>query len=139
MLYNWHIDLRDRIDRSSSRDAVHFQIVKAIIHDIENGRLAPGAWLPSSRYLAETLGFNRKAVVFAYEHLIAQGWLTSLGTRGTAVAAAPHRVPATAPSPDPGPCGVGYRFRKPRRGRAAFRLAPAAPGASLERPEKDLG
>ncbi len=119
MLYNWHIDLRDRIDRSSSRDAVHFQIVKAIIHDIENGRLAPGAWLPSSRYLAETLGFNRKAVVFAYEHLIAQGWLTSLGTRGTAVAAAPHR----------GPAGSAIAFAS---------LAEAAPLSALRLPRPAL-
>lgn len=139
MFYNWHIGLRDRIDRSISRDPLHFQIVNAIIHDIENGRLAPGAWLPSSRYLAETLGFNRKTVVFAYEHLIAQGWLASLGTRGTAVAAALPRAPATASPPDSSSCGVGYRFRKPRRGRAAFRLASAALGASLELPEKDQG
>jgi GntR family transcriptional regulator/MocR family aminotransferase len=31
------------------------------------------------------LGVNRKTVVLAYEDLIAQGWLTSLGTRGTIV------------------------------------------------------
>lgn len=138
MLYNWHIDLRDRIDRSR-HDPLHFQIVNAIIRDIENGRFAPGAWLPSSRYLAEILGFNRKTVVLAYGHLIAQGWLTSLGTRGTAVTAALPRVPATAPPPDSGPCGVGYRFRKPRQGRAAYRLAPAALEASLESQEKDQG
>ncbi|WP_077145536.1 GntR family transcriptional regulator [Sphingopyxis sp. KK2] len=136
MLYNWHIGLRDRIDRSR-RDPLHFQIAHAIVHDIEHGRLAPGAWLPSSRYLAETLGFNRKAVVRAYERLIAQGWLTSLGTRGTAVAAALPCLSATSRLPDAGPCGVGYRFRKPRRDRATRGLASVAPGASSDIQRKD--
>lgn len=138
MLYNWHIVLRDRIDRSR-RDPLHSQIVKAIVRDIETGRLAPGAWLPSSRYLAETLGFNRKTVVLAYEHLIAQGWVTSLGTRGTAVAAGLPRAPTIVPPPDSSLCGVGYRFRKRRPGRAAYRLASAALGTSLEHQEKDQG
>lgn len=138
MLYNWHVDLRDRIDRGR-REPLHFQIVRVIVHDIESGQLAPGAWLPSSRYLAETLGFNRKTVVMAYGHLIARGWLTSLGTRGTAVAATRPGVPATAPLPGPGSCGIGYRFRKPRRGRTACRLAPTALGASLELQKKDQG
>ncbi|MBL8650126.1 MAG: winged helix-turn-helix transcriptional regulator [Sphingopyxis sp.] len=114
MLYNWPIGLGDRVDRSL-REPIHCQIVNAIIHDIENGRLAPGAWLPSSRYLAETAGFNRKTVVSAYEKLIACGWLTSLGTRGTAVATVPPAMPATTPPLDPDTCGFGYRFRKPRQ------------------------
>lgn len=138
MLQNWHVGLRDRIDRRR-REALHCQIASAIIHDIEAGRLMPGAWLPSSRYLAETLGLNRKTVVSAYAYLIAQGWLASLGTSGTAVAAGLPRVSATTPPPDAGTCGVGYRFRKPRRDRAAFRLASAAPGASLEPQKKDQG
>ena len=138
MLQNWHVGLRDRIDRGR-REALRFQIVHAIVDDIETGRLMPGAWLPSSRYLAETLGFNRKTVVSAYQYLIARGWLTSLGTSGTAVAARLPRVSATAPPSDSGACGIGYRFRKPRRGRAAFRLASAAPGASLEPQKKDQG
>jgi len=135
MLYNWHIGLRDRIDRDR-RDPLHIQITHAIIHDIENGRLPPGAWLPSSRYLAETLGFNRKPVVLAYKNLIAQGWLTSLGTCGTAVAAAPPGQPTTQP-PDARPCGVGYRFRKLRRARATPGLASSAPRAPLEIQWKD--
>lgn len=138
MLQNWHVGLRDRIDRGR-REALHCQIASAIIHDIEAGRLMPGAWLPSSRYLAETLGLNRKTVVSAYAYLIAQGWLASLGTSGTAVAARLPRVSAITPPPDSGACGIGYRFRKPRRGRAACRLAPAVPCASLELQEKDQG
>lgn len=133
MLTNWHHGLHDRIDRGR-RDALHIQIADAIVHDIESGRLAPGAWLPSSRYLAETLGFNRKTVVLAYGQLIAQGWLASLGTRGTAVAAARPGAPAATPPP---PCGTGYRFRKARHGRATPGLAPAARAASLHIQRKD--
>ncbi|MGH6633212.1 MAG: GntR family transcriptional regulator, partial [Sphingopyxis sp.] len=73
MLQNWHVGLRDRIDRTR-REPLHFQIVNAIIHDIENGRLASGSYLPSSRSLASVLDLNRKTVVLVYEHLIAQGW-----------------------------------------------------------------
>ncbi|MBL0915249.1 MAG: winged helix-turn-helix transcriptional regulator [Sphingopyxis sp.] len=118
MLYHWHIGLRDRIDRER-RAPLHSQIVDAIIRDIENGQLAPGAWLPSSRYLAETLGLNRKTVVSAYAHLIAEGWLASLGTRGTAVTTAPPVTHVTMPPIDPSTCSFGYRFRKPR-GRSAI-------------------
>ncbi|MBN8842543.1 MAG: GntR family transcriptional regulator [Sphingomonadales bacterium] len=80
MLQNWHVGLRDRIDRSR-REPLHFQIVNAIVQDIESGRLPSGAYLPSSRGLAAMLDLNRKTVVLVYQHLIAQGWLTSLGTR----------------------------------------------------------
>ena len=61
------------------------QIIHALIHEIQRGRLLPGATLPSSRELATTLGVNRKTIVQAYEDLIAQGWLSSDGTRGTIV------------------------------------------------------
>jgi len=65
---------------------MYMQIIQAVIRDIERGRLTSGAYLPSSRELAQILGVNRKTVVLAYEDLIAQGWLDSTGTRGTMVA-----------------------------------------------------
>lgn len=136
MLYNWHIRLPGGIDRSR-RDPLHSRIVKAIIRDIETGRLASEAWLPSSRYPGKTLGFNRKTVVLAYEHLIAQDWPTSLGTRGTTVAAGRPGAPKATLPPRPRPFGGGYRFRKPLQGRASYRFAPAALGASLAPQEKD--
>ncbi len=80
------ITIGDRIDPARSAP-IYMQIVHALIHEIERGRLPPGAYLPSSRDLAATLGVNRKTVVQAYEDLIAQGWLTAGGTRGTMVSA----------------------------------------------------
>jgi GntR family transcriptional regulator/MocR family aminotransferase len=86
MLRPWKMLLAERID--SHREApLYMQIVHALIHEIQRGRLLPGAYLPSSRELAAALGVNRKTIVLAFEDLIAQGWLTSAGTRGTMVAA----------------------------------------------------
>ena len=84
MLRPWQVSLADRIDPSRAVP-IYMQIIQALIRDIERGRLASGAYLPSSRELATLLGVNRKTVVLAYEDLIAQGWLASAGTRGTMV------------------------------------------------------
>lgn len=84
MLRPWKISLAERVDRERTAP-VYLQIVHALIHDIQRGRLAPGTFLPSSRELATTLGVNRKTIVSAYDDLIAQGWLASDGTRGTIV------------------------------------------------------
>jgi GntR family transcriptional regulator/MocR family aminotransferase len=86
MLRPWQVSFRGRID--SSRDTpIYMQIIQALIRDIEGGRLTSGTYLPSSRELAQMIGVNRKTVVLAYEDLIAQGWLDSVGTRGTMVSA----------------------------------------------------
>lgn len=84
MLRPWQVSLSERID-SSLPTPVYLQIIQALIRDIERGRLKSGEFLPSSRELAEALKVNRKTVVLAYEDLIAQGWLSSAGTRGTMV------------------------------------------------------
>src|SRR3546814_16560688 len=92
------------------------QIIQALIRDIERGRLTSGTYLPSSRQLARILGVNRKTVVFAYEDLIAQGWLDSAGTRGTMVAASlpdllnRHQGEAEATMSD---AVIDYRFARP--------------------------
>ncbi|KKC27405.1 MocR-like pyridoxine biosynthesis transcription factor PdxR [Sphingomonas sp. SRS2] len=86
MLRPWQVSLSERID--PARDVpIYMQIIQALIRDIERQRLISGTYLPSSRELAAVLGVNRKTVVLAYEDLIAQGWLTSAGTRGTMVSA----------------------------------------------------
>lgn len=85
MLRPLHVILGDRIDPSKDTP-IYMQIISAIIRDIERGRLSPGTYLPGSRQLAQELGINRKTVVLAYEELIAQGWLSSEGTKGTMVA-----------------------------------------------------
>lgn len=63
------------------------QLTRALIHEIQRGRLLPGSMLPGSRPLAKRLGVNRKVVVAAVEDLVAQGWLETRRASGTRVAA----------------------------------------------------
>jgi len=95
MLRPWQVSLGARVD--PARDTpIYMQIIHALIRDIETGRLPSGTYLPSSRELAAALEVNRKTVVLAYEDLIAQGWLSTEGTRGTMVS---RSLPIT-PTPE---------------------------------------
>jgi len=107
MLRPWQVTLSERIDPERGTP-IYMQIIHALIRDIETGRLASGTYLPSSRELANALGVNRKTVVLAYEDLIAQGWLSTEGTRGTMVS----RALPTGTSPDVSPQEQGQRFEQ---------------------------
>lgn len=133
MLRPWQISLSQRI-AADRPEPVYMQIIQAVIRDIESGRLSSGAYMPSSRELAASLAVNRKTVVLAYEDLIAQGWLSSAGTRGTMVSAAlpetivPAGLPAPAPE-DSGEARAEYRFTPaPERSLAL----PDGPGIKLD-------
>ncbi len=131
MLRPWQVSLGERID--PDRDVpIYMQIIQALIRDIERGRLTSGTYLPSSRQLARILGVNRKTVVFAYEDLIAQGWLDSAGTRGTMVAASlpdpvnRHQGEAEATMSD---AVIDYRFALPPERPIAL---PSGPGLKVD-------
>lgn len=62
------------------------QLARALVVEIQRGRLAPGSFLPGSRTLASQVGVNRKVVVAAVDELVAQGWLEALPARGVRVA-----------------------------------------------------
>jgi len=64
------------------------QICDAIHLAIEQGRLARGAELPSTRALAAKLGVSRNTVITAYEELRAMGAITSVRGSRTRVAGA---------------------------------------------------
>jgi GntR family transcriptional regulator / MocR family aminotransferase len=66
MLRPWKIVLAQRL-RNDSGTPLYMQIVHALIHEIQRGRLQPGTYLPSTRDLAATLGVNRKTIVIAYD------------------------------------------------------------------------
>ena len=53
---------------------------------IANGRLSPGARLPSTRQLARQLGVSRNTVMSAYEDVEAQGLLVACTGAGSFVA-----------------------------------------------------
>jgi len=106
----WRFDLVLSADRTVSRQT---QIVRAVIHEIQRGRLGPGAQLPGSRTLAAQLSVNRKVVVAAVDELVAQGWLETRPARGVHVAEhLPTLAVADVDSPKPRPVAA----RAPRVG-----------------------
>lgn len=82
MLRSW--ELKIELGKSAGL-AVYLQLVQKIIEDIQLGRLLPSDAMPGTRYLANSLGINRKTVIMAYDELIAQGWLVTEKRRGTFV------------------------------------------------------
>ena len=71
---------------------LHAQLEAQLRDAVRDGRLAPGARLPSSRVLASGLGVSRGVVVEAYAQLAAEGYL---GVRpGAAPVVAAHAAPA---------------------------------------------
>lgn len=66
---------------------VYLTVARALIRDIERGRMAPGDRLPGSRTLAAQLGVSRNTVLAAFDELIAQGWVESRPASGTFVSA----------------------------------------------------
>jgi len=112
MLRPLKLTLTDKID-PARKTPIYIQIIQAVVRDIERGRLPKGTYLPSSRELAYALGVNRKTVVLAYEDLIAQGWLSAQGTRGTFVSNdLPDPSHRRAP-PEDAPARADYRFTPP--------------------------
>jgi len=63
----------------SRSEPLFLQLSGALQQDIRSGRLRPGARLPGSRTLAESLGIHRNTVLAGYGELIAQGWLDAGG------------------------------------------------------------
>ena len=82
--------------RGSRRDGrpVYRQIAERIRADIESGRLADGAQLPTIRALAQELGVNRDTVALAYEELAAAGLVEATVGRGSFVRARGAVAPA---------------------------------------------
>ena len=83
------------LDPDSSRTRYR-QIFDAVRHAILAGRLPPGTQVPSTRALAAQLGVARSTVVLAYEHLIAEGYLTGSTGSGSYVA---RDLPDLTPAP----------------------------------------
>ena len=66
----------------------------AVVQAVLDGRLAPGAPLPSSRELARSLGLSRNTVTSAYLQLIDEDFLESRPRSGVFVATCPIGVAA---------------------------------------------
>ena len=78
---------------------------------IRNGTLAAGTRLVASRTLAEELGLARNTVLYAYEQLASEGYVTG-DRRGTIVAAlAPERKPPALAAVPAAQAGLSQRAR----------------------------
>src|SRR5262245_6097629 len=105
-----HLDLAGAGTRSRERAGIgrRAAIEDALRTAIQDGRLAAGASLPSTRALARDLAVARGTVTEAYDQLVAEGWLAARRGSGTVVAwtgehegtsAHPRRSPAVEAVP----------------------------------------
>ncbi|MFF3065063.1 PLP-dependent aminotransferase family protein [Oerskovia sp. NPDC057915] len=77
------------LDLGAGPGPLHGRLEDAVREAVFTGRVPPGAALPPSRVLADTLGVSRWVVTEAYGQLVAEGFLESRTGSGT-------RVPLTA-------------------------------------------
>jgi GntR family transcriptional regulator/MocR family aminotransferase len=80
-----------------AREPIAAQISAGLRDAMRDGRLAPGARLPSWRDFAAQLGVARGTVRQAYERLIDEGLVVALGAAGTRVVRKPPAVREQAP------------------------------------------
>ena len=78
------------LDRSRDR-TLQAQIREAIVSAIVEGRMLPGARLPSSRKLAVHLEVSRLTVTLAYQELVSQGYIATVPRSGYLVSDAAPR------------------------------------------------
>ncbi|QRO02866.1 PLP-dependent aminotransferase family protein [Archangium violaceum] len=129
MLRTWKLTLE--VDPSSTVP-LFVQVARAVVRDIERGRLSPGDALPGTRALSRSLGVHRNTVDAAYRELIHQGWASAEPSRGTFVSTA---LPVAAPKGFGGtprqrmPARPGFPF--PQEEVAPERVAPP-PRGTLE-------
>ena len=78
-----------RLDRDSDVP-LHTQVYAGLRDSILDGRLRPGASIPSTRALPSLLGVSRNTVLEAYNQLLAEGFIEPRVGSGTYVA---HSIP----------------------------------------------
>ena len=135
------LDLPLRLDAAAGNQSE--QVRAGLRAAILGGNLAPGSRLPSSRALADQIGFRRNAVLTAYELLQLDGLVETERGSGTFVAASlPSRRsarspgPTLAPPPPPLPFALGQPWSDPEILRA---LAKAVRSRILRADPDDLG
>jgi DNA-binding transcriptional MocR family regulator len=128
------VELHLTLDRATGRLAG--QLAAGLRAATRDGRLAPGARLPSTRDLADDLGVSRGVAVAAYEQLVAEGFFVSRQGDGTRVAQLPPAAPPAgarseahrrtlrlAAGTEAGPAdppGIGYDLRPGKPDFASF-------------------
>jgi GntR family transcriptional regulator/MocR family aminotransferase len=114
-------ELQLQLDGSCG-EPLFLQISRAITGDIQRGRLRPGARLPGTRTLAESLDVHRNTVIAAYAELTSEGWIESSRASGTFVA---RSLPTVRP-------------RAFTTASSGVRARPARPGFELRGPAPSI-
>jgi len=97
------------------------QLVNGVVEAIRQGRLAPGAPVPSTRRLAAALGVHRNTVVAAFDDLVAQGWFETTRASHTRVTGA---LPEAAAVPGRRGAGPGFDLVPWKSSAATFEAVP---------------
>lgn len=99
MLQRTVVTLPLQLDRAAPT-ALQDQLYEQLRRLILTGRLKPNSRIIATRFLAEQVGVSRRTVLFAYERLIAEGYLETRPAIGTFVSPTPpeHRTPG-GPAP----------------------------------------
>ncbi|HEY1978050.1 MAG TPA: PLP-dependent aminotransferase family protein [Candidatus Baltobacteraceae bacterium] len=92
------IDLEPLFPDRASGEAVGAQLVRRLRHAIETGFFPPAVRLLPSRELAKRLGVARNTVAFAFDQLVAEGYLEARVGAGTFVSPGIGRVKPRLPS-----------------------------------------
>lgn len=112
---------------SSVRLPLRDRVESAVRRAIDEGRLSPGAAVPPSRALAETLGVSRWVVTEAYGQLVAEGVLEARTGSATRVAERPV-MPNAARLPDrPWPRDLAPRPAEAPASPIRYDLRPGIP------------
>ena len=115
-------DLLVAVDRRS-RMPLTDQIYGGLRAAILGGRLVPGSRLPPTRAMAQDLAVSRTVVVFAYERLATEGYVTGRGSAGSFVS---RLDLSSRPAPDDRR-GPGRARPLPTRLARAFRASTGLP------------
>jgi GntR family transcriptional regulator/MocR family aminotransferase len=130
------------LDRTR-RGSLTTQLIEQLRDSIRQGRILPGARLPSSRHLSEQLEVSRNTVIHAYEALIIEGYVESRPASGIFVSdplpesfAKPGAKPApSAPPPTnmPAPAAPSrvQNLVNQNRARLSFDFFPGRPSPAL--------
>lgn len=65
-----------------SQKALYEQIYEFICKEIADGKISPGEKLPSTRFMAKNLQISRSTVEFAYDQLVAEGYIATKSRAG---------------------------------------------------------
>ncbi|MBZ0286622.1 MAG: PLP-dependent aminotransferase family protein [Anaerolineae bacterium] len=118
---------------ADSPTPIYQQLYDYVRTAILSGQLQMGTRLPSTRALADELSVSRNTVLSAYDQLFAEGYLESVGGKGTFVT---HTLPEsllTAQKPTKGAAEKAKRVHTLSERASTLRVTPTMPSSPFAR------